>query len=198
MPRFGVMVCGHGSRSQAAVDEFAVVAERLRPHFPDWPVEYGGRGLDRSYTAIWSEECAKARVQPYLNLQGLILAGEAILRSGTDEQKRRVTERLATRISKQGVLRVISQKYRTRAANRRDAAVVSMEADFFNILFIVDITNLQFLHILDGWSLSCEAANEQARRPEWSASEIPVQRSALLGLFETVYPTWQGYCQANK
>lgn len=54
-----------------------------------WPVEYGGRGLDRSYTAIWSEECAKARVQPYLNLQGLILAGEAIMRSGTDEQKAR-------------------------------------------------------------------------------------------------------------
>jgi alkylation response protein AidB-like acyl-CoA dehydrogenase len=54
-----------------------------------WPVEYGGRDLDRSYTAIWSEECAKARVQPYLNLQGLILAGEAILRSGTHEQKER-------------------------------------------------------------------------------------------------------------
>ena len=35
------MVCGHGSRSQAAVDEFAVVAERLRDTFPDWPVEYG-------------------------------------------------------------------------------------------------------------------------------------------------------------
>jgi len=41
MSKYGVMVCGHGSRSQAAVDEFAVVAERLRPHFPDWPVEYG-------------------------------------------------------------------------------------------------------------------------------------------------------------
>jgi alkylation response protein AidB-like acyl-CoA dehydrogenase len=54
-----------------------------------WPVEYGGRVLDRSYTAFWSEECAKARVQPYLNLQGLILAGEAILRSGTGEQQRR-------------------------------------------------------------------------------------------------------------
>ena len=54
-----------------------------------WPVEYGGRGLDRSYTAIWSEECAKARVQPYLNLQGLILAGEAILRSGAQEQQAR-------------------------------------------------------------------------------------------------------------
>jgi len=41
MTSYGVMVCGHGSRSQAAVDEFAVVAERLRAHFPDWPVEYG-------------------------------------------------------------------------------------------------------------------------------------------------------------
>lgn len=41
MTKFGVMVCGHGSRSQAAVDEFSVVAERLRVQFPDWPVEYG-------------------------------------------------------------------------------------------------------------------------------------------------------------
>jgi len=35
------MVCGHGSRSQQAVDEFAQVAERLKTHFPDWPVDYG-------------------------------------------------------------------------------------------------------------------------------------------------------------
>jgi len=41
MSRIGVMICGHGSRSEAAVAEFAVVAERLRPIFPDWPVEYG-------------------------------------------------------------------------------------------------------------------------------------------------------------
>jgi sirohydrochlorin cobaltochelatase len=36
------MICGHGSRSQAAVDEFAVLAEKL-PHLlpADWPVEYG-------------------------------------------------------------------------------------------------------------------------------------------------------------
>jgi sirohydrochlorin cobaltochelatase len=39
--RMGVMVCGHGSRSTAAVREFAVVAEKLRAHFPDWPVEHG-------------------------------------------------------------------------------------------------------------------------------------------------------------
>ena len=52
-----------------------------------WPTEYGGQGLSRAHAAIWHEECAKARVAPYLNLQGLILAAEAILRSGSDEQK---------------------------------------------------------------------------------------------------------------
>ncbi len=42
MTKYGVMICGHGSRSQAAVDEFAVLARRL-PEFlpPDWPVDYG-------------------------------------------------------------------------------------------------------------------------------------------------------------
>ncbi|MEM6934293.1 MAG: sirohydrochlorin chelatase [Pseudomonadota bacterium] len=36
------MICGHGSRSKAAVDEFAVLADKLPHHLPpDWPVEYG-------------------------------------------------------------------------------------------------------------------------------------------------------------
>lgn len=40
--RIGVMICGHGSRSQAAVDEFAVLAEKLPALLPsDWPVAYG-------------------------------------------------------------------------------------------------------------------------------------------------------------
>jgi alkylation response protein AidB-like acyl-CoA dehydrogenase len=54
-----------------------------------WPGEYGGRGLSREYTAIWAEECAKVQVQNMLNLQGIVLAGEAILRSGTSDQKAR-------------------------------------------------------------------------------------------------------------
>ena len=41
MSRIGVLLCGHGSRSQPAVDEFAVLAGRLRGAFPDWPVAYG-------------------------------------------------------------------------------------------------------------------------------------------------------------
>ncbi|MEM8706268.1 MAG: acyl-CoA dehydrogenase family protein [Actinomycetota bacterium] len=54
-----------------------------------WPVEHGGRGLSRAHTAVWFEECARAEVAPYLNLQGLVLAAEAILRSGSEAQKSR-------------------------------------------------------------------------------------------------------------
>ena len=39
--KLGVMVCGHGSRDEGAVTEFAQVAEGLKPLMPDYPVEYG-------------------------------------------------------------------------------------------------------------------------------------------------------------
>ncbi|MEO1380447.1 MAG: sirohydrochlorin chelatase, partial [Pseudomonadota bacterium] len=39
--RYGVMICGHGSRNKNAVDQFASLAERLRERFPDVPVDYG-------------------------------------------------------------------------------------------------------------------------------------------------------------
>ncbi len=41
-PKIGVMICGHGSRSQSAVDEFATLAEKLPPLLPaEWEMEYG-------------------------------------------------------------------------------------------------------------------------------------------------------------
>ena len=41
-PKTGVMICGHGSRSQSAVDEFAVLAEKLPALLPrEWEVDYG-------------------------------------------------------------------------------------------------------------------------------------------------------------
>jgi alkylation response protein AidB-like acyl-CoA dehydrogenase len=55
-----------------------------------WPEAYGGRGLTRDHAAVWYEECARASIAPYLNLQGIVLAGEAILRAGTDRQKERL------------------------------------------------------------------------------------------------------------
>jgi sirohydrochlorin cobaltochelatase len=40
--KIGVMICGHGSRSQSAVDEFATLAEKLPPLLPsEWEMEYG-------------------------------------------------------------------------------------------------------------------------------------------------------------
>jgi len=42
MTKTGVMICGHGSRSQSAVDEFSVLAEKLPELLPnDWLVDYG-------------------------------------------------------------------------------------------------------------------------------------------------------------
>ena len=40
-PETGVMLCGHGSRNQLAVGEFARLAEKLRTRLPGVPVEYG-------------------------------------------------------------------------------------------------------------------------------------------------------------
>jgi sirohydrochlorin cobaltochelatase len=37
----GVLLCGHGSRNQRAVDEFARLAEGLRQRLPGVPVDYG-------------------------------------------------------------------------------------------------------------------------------------------------------------
>ncbi|EBA02357.1 hypothetical protein RB2150_16327 [Rhodobacterales bacterium HTCC2150] len=42
MSKIGVMICGHGSRSEAAVREFAVLAEKLPPLLPkEWEIDYG-------------------------------------------------------------------------------------------------------------------------------------------------------------
>ena len=55
-PDTGVMLCGHGSRNQLAVGEFAVLADALKQKLPGIPVEYGylefanpviHQGLDR-------------------------------------------------------------------------------------------------------------------------------------------------------
>jgi len=39
--KIGIMVCGHGSRNQNAMKEFAKVSKGLQARFPDIPVEYG-------------------------------------------------------------------------------------------------------------------------------------------------------------
>ena len=41
MSKMGIMICGHGSRSKAAEEEFALLAKGIRARFPDIPVEHG-------------------------------------------------------------------------------------------------------------------------------------------------------------
>ncbi|MCU1391049.1 MAG: putative acyl-CoA dehydrogenase [Ilumatobacteraceae bacterium] len=52
-----------------------------------WPIEHGGRGLTAAHQAAWIEECALAAVPPFLNMVGLVLAGQAIQKFGTSEQR---------------------------------------------------------------------------------------------------------------
>ena len=39
--KIGIMVCGHGSRSTAAVEQFSFVVNQLSSYFPNIPLEYG-------------------------------------------------------------------------------------------------------------------------------------------------------------
>jgi sirohydrochlorin cobaltochelatase len=39
--KLGVMLCGHGSRDEDAVREFAVLSEHLKKRLPQYPVEFG-------------------------------------------------------------------------------------------------------------------------------------------------------------
>lgn len=52
-----------------------------------WPVEFGGRGLTPAHQAQWLYECALAGVPGVFNMVGLVLAGGAIQKFGTPEQK---------------------------------------------------------------------------------------------------------------
>lgn len=53
-----------------------------------WPTEFGGRGLVSEHQAAWIEECALAAVPPFLNMVGLVLAGQSIIKFGTEAQRR--------------------------------------------------------------------------------------------------------------
>ncbi len=52
-----------------------------------WPTQFGGRGLTPQHNAAWMLECALAGVPPFLNMVGLVLAGGALQRFGTEAQQ---------------------------------------------------------------------------------------------------------------
>jgi alkylation response protein AidB-like acyl-CoA dehydrogenase len=52
-----------------------------------WPVEHGGRGLTADHNGVWLLECARAGVPAVFNMVGFVLAGGAVMRYGSAEQR---------------------------------------------------------------------------------------------------------------
>jgi alkylation response protein AidB-like acyl-CoA dehydrogenase len=55
---------------------------------PTWPPEYGGGGLGREEAKILKEELARIHARPPLMSFGISMLGPALLKFGTEEQKR--------------------------------------------------------------------------------------------------------------
>ncbi len=75
MAKIGVMICGHGSRSQAAVDEFAVLAQKLPALLePDWPVEYGYLEFANPVIRVGLDKLREAGCERIIAVPGMLFA----------------------------------------------------------------------------------------------------------------------------
>jgi sirohydrochlorin cobaltochelatase len=72
--KLGLMICGHGSRDQAAIAEFAALAERLRPRFPEWPVEHGYLEFARPVIREGLDKLVGAGASRILAVPGMLFA----------------------------------------------------------------------------------------------------------------------------
>ena len=62
---------------------------------PDWPTEYGGGGLSPEQTKVLRQEMAAIRARNPLNSFGISMLGPALLKYGTEEQKREHLPKIA-------------------------------------------------------------------------------------------------------
>ncbi|MBW6522221.1 acyl-CoA dehydrogenase family protein [Sphingomonas sp. RHCKR47] len=62
---------------------------------PDWPKEYGGGGLSAAETKVLREEMARIRARNPLYSFGISMLGPALLKYGTEEQKKRFLPEIA-------------------------------------------------------------------------------------------------------
>ena len=56
---------------------------------PEWPREYGGGGLSREEAKVLAQELRRIQAQPALQSFGVWMLGPALLKFGTEEQKKR-------------------------------------------------------------------------------------------------------------
>ncbi|MBY8827458.1 acyl-CoA dehydrogenase family protein [Hephaestia mangrovi] len=62
---------------------------------PDWPKEYGGGGLSPAETKVLREELRRIHARNPLNSFGISMLGPALLKYGTEEQKKRFLPEIA-------------------------------------------------------------------------------------------------------
>ena len=75
MSKIGVMICGHGSRSAAAVSEFAALAEKLPAYLPDdWACDYGYLEFANPVIRMGLDNLREAGVDRILAVPGMLFA----------------------------------------------------------------------------------------------------------------------------
>jgi sirohydrochlorin cobaltochelatase len=72
--KIGVMICGHGSRDDAAVREFNKLAVLLRERFPQWPVESGFLEFARPIIHEGLDKLREAGCTRILAVPGMLFA----------------------------------------------------------------------------------------------------------------------------
>ena len=85
-------ICWGGRRWQFASEAQRVWLDRMAARgwtVPTWPVECGGAGLGAAEAKVLREEMAALGCRPPLQSFGIWMLGPALLRYGTDAQKRR-------------------------------------------------------------------------------------------------------------
>ena len=71
--QLGIMVCGHGSRDEGAVEEFQSVARGLRERIPQYPVEWGFLEFATPIIRDGLDELRKQGVNRVLAVPGMLL-----------------------------------------------------------------------------------------------------------------------------
>ncbi|MAF48057.1 MAG: sirohydrochlorin chelatase [Rhodospirillaceae bacterium] len=74
MSKTGVMICGHGSRDDKAVAEFAALQARLAERFPEYPVEYGFLEFARPIIRTGLDRLVEQGVDHILAVAGMLLS----------------------------------------------------------------------------------------------------------------------------
>ena len=87
-----------GRNTKFSSDAQRVWFERMRDKgwtVPDWPVEYGGGGLDGAETKVLREEMAAIGARSPLSSFGIWMLGPALLKYGTEAQKKEYLPKIA-------------------------------------------------------------------------------------------------------